>query len=68
MKILFHDLSYINIVILILLLILAACIFMDCKKLTKSYFNATFWALVSIFLWPPIGIGIYLLYKKNKWL
>ena len=57
-----------NTMILIILLLFSIIIFTDCKKVSKSFFTAFFWAGISIFLFPPLGVGLYYIYKKKGWL
>jgi len=60
--------SVINVLIVLIILFISIVIFIDCKKITKSNWNSIFWASVSFFIVPPIGLLIYLRYKKKYWL
>lgn len=60
--------SVINVLILVIILAISIVIFIDCKRTTKSNWSSIFWAAVSFFIVPPIGLLIYLFYKKRYWL
>lgn len=60
--------SFINICILLLLVTVSIWVFIDCKNETKSYYNSLFWALVTLFVIPPIGLLLYIFYKNKAWL
>lgn len=60
--------SVINVLIVVIILVISIVIFIDCKMATKSNWSSIFWAAVSIFIVPPIGMLIYLFYKKRYWL
>ncbi|HZK72012.1 MAG TPA: hypothetical protein VFD03_10940, partial [Clostridia bacterium] len=55
--------TIINISILITLGIVSVWIFIDARKNNNSLASSLFWAVIALFFFPPIGIGIYF-YKK----
>ena len=57
--------TIINISILITLGIVSVWIFIDARKNNNSFASSLLWAVIALFFFPPIGIGIYL-YKKYR--
>jgi hypothetical protein len=58
----------INKFILIILIISSIYIYFDSRNNNNSYLNSLFWAFTAMFVFPPVGIGIYFYYKKKYWL
>jgi len=62
----FTDISTtINVFILITLVVVSVWIFIDARKNNNSFASSLLWAVIALFFFPPIGIGIYF-YKKHK--
>lgn len=58
----------INIFILVLILAFGCWTFLDSRRRGLSYFSSLIWSLIVIFIIPPIGILIYLFYRRKRWL
>ena len=59
--------TIINVIILISLLIISTYIFFDSFKNSNSFLSSLLWAIIALFFFPPIGIGIYF-YKRKSFL
>ncbi|MBK5246241.1 MAG: hypothetical protein JJE49_03075 [Peptostreptococcaceae bacterium] len=39
--------------------IISVCIFVDARESNNSLASSFFWAVIALFFFPPIGIGIF---------
>lgn len=57
-----------NFIIMAFIALGAIWVFLDTRKRGQSYTGALLWSVIALFLFPPIGLLIYIFYARRKWL
>lgn len=58
----------INLAIVGVFLVLALWVFKDCRRQGKSISSSLLWSIIAFFILPPVGLLVYLLFMRKKWL
>ena len=54
-----------NVIIILLLISVFIGIFIDSRKHGAKIISALEWALIGTFVFPPVGLAIYILYRNK---
>ncbi len=57
----------INLILLGILIAIAVWVYRDCRKHGLHVYDSLLWGLIVLFLLPPVGLLVYLFYKRRQW-